>query len=40
MYNDIGMSIGVIGYIVYMVALNWMYIREYIKEGNVVKRGD
>jgi len=42
MYNDIGIGIGMIGYIVYIVSLNWMYIREYTKEyksKGVIRRG-
>ena len=36
-------EIGVItvGYIVYNVMLNWMYIKEYIGKGNgVIRRGN
>jgi len=36
-------EIGVItvGYIVYNVLLNWMYIKEYISKGNgVIRRGE
>ena len=32
-------EIGVFMYIVYNVALNWMYIKEYINKG-VIKRGN
>ena len=33
-------EIGVFMYIVYNVALNWMYIKEYISKGGVIKRGN
>ena len=38
---DIQMGIITIGYIVYIVLLNWMYIKEYImdKDKGVIKRG-
>jgi hypothetical protein len=29
-----------VGYIVYNVLLNWMYIKEYIKDKGVIKRGN
>ena len=28
-----------VGYIVYNVVLNWMYIKEYLGKGNVIRRG-
>jgi len=39
---DIQMGIITIGYIVYIVLLNWMYIKEYImdKDKGVIKRGN
>jgi len=41
MNEDLHIGIGMIGYITYIVLLNWMYIKEYIK-GNkgVIKRGN
>ena len=37
---DTQMGIIAIGYIVYIVLMNWMYIREYMDKGNgVIKRG-
>jgi len=37
---DIQMGIITIGYIVYIVLLNWMYIREYLhNDKGVIKRG-
>ena len=39
---DIQMGIITIGYIVYIVLLNWMYIREYLMDmnkGGVINRG-
>lgn len=38
MYNEWGIGIGCILYIVYIVALNWVYIKEY--KGNLIKRGN
>jgi len=32
MNEDISIGIGVISYIGYIVLLNWMYIKEYIKD--------
>ena len=29
-----------ISYVVYNVLLNWMYIKEYIKDKGVIKRGN
>ena len=40
MNEDISIGIGVISYIGYNVLLNWMYIREYIKDKGVIKRGN
>jgi len=28
-----------VGYVVYNVLLNWMYIKEYIKDKGVIRRG-
>jgi hypothetical protein len=41
MNEDLYIGIGMIGYIVYNVLLNWMYIKEYIgnKKG-VIRRGN
>lgn len=39
MYNDIGIGIITIGYIVYIVLLNWVYIKEYTQSKGVIKRG-
>ncbi len=36
---DIEIGILTIGYIVWIIGMNWMYIKEWIKEGNVIKRG-
>jgi hypothetical protein len=34
-------GIGMISYIGYIVCLNWMYIKEWIKDkGGVIKRGN
>jgi hypothetical protein len=40
MNEDISIGIGMIGYGVYIVILNWMYIKEYIKDTGVIKRGN
>lgn len=39
MDKELELGIGCIMYIVYIVSLNWMYIREYTKGGNVIRRG-
>ena len=40
MNNSIDIGILVVGYGVYIVALNWMYIKEYIKDSKgVIRRG-
>jgi hypothetical protein len=39
MYNDIGIGIITIAYIVYVIGMNWMYIKEYTTKG-VIKRGN
>jgi hypothetical protein len=39
MYNDIGIGIITIGYIVYIILLNWVYIKEYTQSKGVIKRG-
>ena len=38
---DIEMGILTVGYIVWIVLLNWMYIREWIKDNDkgVIRRG-
>ena len=40
MDTEIHIGIGMISYIVYNVVLNWMYIKEYIKDKGVIKRGN
>ena len=41
MNEDISIGIGMIMYIGYIVCLNWMYIKEYIKDNKgVIKRGN
>jgi len=41
MNNDIQTAIGCMLYIVYIVALNWVYIKEYIGDNKgVIKRGN
>jgi hypothetical protein len=42
MNEDIHIVIGMIGYIGYNILLNWMYIREYIKDKDkgVIRRGN
>jgi hypothetical protein len=40
MNNSIDIGILVVGYVVYIVALNWMYIKEYLKDSKgVIRRG-
>jgi hypothetical protein len=39
MNEDIHIGIGMIGYGVYIVCLNWMYIKEWIKDNPVIRRG-
>lgn len=29
-----------VGYVVYNVVLNWMYIKEWIKDNPVIRRGE
>jgi hypothetical protein len=37
---DIQIGVITVGYVVYNVLLNWMYIREYLKDNKgVIKRG-
>ena len=36
---DTHIGVVMIGYIVYNVMLNWMYIKEYIKDKGVIRRG-
>jgi hypothetical protein len=38
--NTIESAIGCMLYIVYIVGINWMYIKEYIKGNGVIKRGN
>jgi hypothetical protein len=42
MDTEIHIGIGMIGYITYIVLLNWMYIKEYIKgmDKGVIRRGN
>jgi len=40
MNEDLYIGMGVIGYIGYIVCLNWMYIKEWIKDTPVIKRGN
>jgi hypothetical protein len=40
MDTEIHIGIGMISYIVYNVVLNWMYIKEYLKDTTVIKRGN
>jgi hypothetical protein len=41
MNDDLYIGIGMIGYGVYIVTLNWMYIKEYIKDNKgVIRRGN
>ena len=42
MDTEIHIGIGMISYIGYIVCLNWMYIKEYIKgmDKGVIKRGN
>ena len=41
MDTEIHIGIGMIAYVVYIVLLNWMYIKEYIKDNKgVIKRGN
>ncbi len=41
MYNDTEIGIIGIGYVVYLIGLNWMYIKEYIKGNDpVIRRGE
>ena len=40
MNEDISIGIGMIMYIGYNVLLNWMYIKEYLKDKEVIKRGN
>jgi len=39
MNEDLYIGIGMIMYIGYIVCLNWMYIKEYIKDKGVIRRG-
>lgn len=40
MYNEWQIGVGMIGYGVWIVLMNWMYIKEYIKDKGVIKRGE
>jgi hypothetical protein len=40
MDTEIHIGIGMISYIGYIVCLNWMYIKEYIKDTGVIRRGN
>jgi hypothetical protein len=41
MYNEIQIGIMTVGYIVYIVSLNWVYIKEYLhNDKGVIKRGN
>ena len=40
MNEDLYIGVVMIGYIVYNVVLNWMYIKEYIKDTGVIRRGN
>jgi len=40
MNEDLYIGVVMIGYIIYNVVLNWMYIKEYIKDKGVIKRGN
>ena len=40
MNEDLYIGVVMVGYIVYNVVLNWMYIKEYIKDKGVIKRGN
>ena len=39
MNEDVHIVMITVGYIVYNVLLNWMYIKEYIKDKGVIRRG-
>lgn len=39
MYNDIHIGVITIGYILYIVILNWVYIKEYTQSKGVIRRG-
>jgi hypothetical protein len=40
MNEDLYIGIGIIAYIGYIVCLNWVYIKEWIKDDKgVIKRG-
>jgi len=41
MYNEIQIGIILVGYVVWIVLLNWVYIKEWIKDSKgVIKRGN
>jgi hypothetical protein len=40
MNEDLYIGIGMISYGVYIVCLNWVYIKEWIKDTGVIKRGN
>jgi hypothetical protein len=35
MYNDIELGMVCIGYMVYIVSLNWVHIKEYKSKGRI-----
>ena len=35
MYNDIELGMVCMGYMVYIVSLNWVYIKEYKSKGGI-----
>ena len=39
MNEELYIGVVTVGYVVYIVLLNWMYIKEYISKG-VIKRGN
>jgi hypothetical protein len=40
MNEDLYIGVVMISYIVYNVLLNWMYIKEWIKDKGVIRRGN
>jgi len=40
MNNDIQTGIGCMLYIVYIVGINWSYIKEYLHNTPVIRRGN
>lgn len=39
MYNEWELGIACILYVVYIVGINWVYIKEYTQSKGVIKRG-